>query len=288
MPRPHRPDVRARMKEALQTVATAAGVPETSRTTLLALSELARRAGGDGLNIATPDLAPYELRVFSQNGEDGVIAEILRRTGTATKHFVEFGASTGAENNCALLADVFGWSGLFMEGGDYEAGILARKYRSNPGVTTRQALVFPDNVEELFREAGVPEDFDVLSVDIDGGDYYIWEALESYRPRLVVIEYNSLLDPKKRLVQPRDAGPWDHTAYYGASLGALKALGEQKGYRLVYTELTGNNAFFVRTDLPGAWPAPEDVPERSSNYWLQGVAHPPDEGGRAFSDLDER
>jgi hypothetical protein len=232
------------------------------------------------------DLTAFEGRRRSQNGEDGVIAEILRRIGTTGRWFVDFGASTGAETNCALLADVLGWSGLFIEPGDYEFGLLSSKYRGSRRVRTEQALVGPDNVESLFRAAGVPDEPDVLSIDIDGGDYYVWEAIESFRPRLVVIEYNSALDPQRRLVQPRDAGRWEHTTFYGASLGAMRALGAEKGYRLVHTELSGNNAFFVREELAEPLPAGDDVPWRAPNYTLQSWTHPADPKARTFLDLD--
>lgn len=256
-----------------------------TRLTLLALSEISRRADGD-----TPTkevtLTPYELRVFSQNGEDGVIAEILRRTGTGTRYFVEFGASSGLEANCVLLADVCGWNGLFIERDPAHHARLQRKYRGHAGVSTTRAIVTPDNVEALFTRARVPHEPDVLSIDIDGGDYYVWEAIVAWRPRVVVIEYNSGIEHERRLVQPRDAGEWDETAFFGASIGALRTLGESKGYRLVHTELTGCNAFFVRADLPGEFPDAADVPLRSSNYFLAGLTHFADPRRRPFIDLD--
>src|SRR5688500_2385950 len=173
--------LRARVKQALQYASAAAQSPEPPRGTFLALSELMRREANPApYLVAGAGLTPFELRVFSQNGEDGVIAELLRRAPASHRWFVEFGASTGVENNCALLADVFGWSGLFMEGGSWEFERLERKYRGNHRVVTRQALVTPENVESLLRNAGVPEDFDVLSVDIDGADYYVWQALEAF------------------------------------------------------------------------------------------------------------
>jgi hypothetical protein len=262
-------------------------IPDT-RLTLLALAEIARRTE-DG-NVATSpgavDLSRYELRVFSQNGEDGVIAEILRRIGTTLQYFVEFGTGAGVEANCVLLADAFEWNGLFMDGAPRLAAQLERKYSSHGGVTIRQAIVRPDNVEGLFAQAGVPTEPDVLSIDIDGGDYYVWEAIESYRPRLVVIEYNSSLGPVRRLVQPKDKGAWDRTAFFGASIAALEALGERKDYQLVYTDLTGNNAFFVRQDLAESFAPAASVPRRSSNFFLHGLCHPPDRKRRQFVDLD--
>jgi len=97
--------------------------------------------------------------------------------------------------------------------------------------------VTPENIESVFGEAGVPPEPDLLSIDVDGPDYWIREALEAYRPRVLVIEYNSGLPPGRQLVQPRTyAEPWDGTNYFGASLDALCALGERKGYRLVHTD----------------------------------------------------
>ena len=283
-----------RMRQTLARGRAIAGLPEpgpapdTSRTQLLALSELARRVAGDPPATDAPDLTRYELRVFSQNGEDGVLAEIVRRSGAPGRTFVEFGAADGVQNNCAVLADVLGWSGLLMDGGDEEHAGLARRYAANPRVRTAQAIVTPANVESLFRAQAVPEEPDVVSIDVDGQDYWIWEALEGFRPRIVVIEYNGAIEPGRRLVQPRDTGSWQLTDFYGASIEALTALGERKGYRLVHTDLTGNNAFFVRDDLPGDYLPPADVPRRRSNFWLQGRGHPPDTTGRRYLDLDAR
>ncbi len=276
-------DIRTRVKDALQMVSGAAEVPRTSRTTLLALAELSRRGAHDVPDLGT-DLTPYELRVFSQNGEDGVIAEILRRTGTGPRYFAEFGAEFGVETNSAVLCDVRGWGGLYIEGGGESFARLQRRYAPRADVTTLRSLVTPENVQALFAQGGVPEDLDLLSIDVDGAEYWIWEALTGHRPRLVVVEYNAALDPGRRLVQPRDAGPWDRTDFIGASIGALRSLGEQKGYRLVHCELGGNNAFFVREDLPGPWP--ERVVMRAPNFFLLGGGHLPDPHGRQYVDLD--
>jgi hypothetical protein len=115
----------------------------------------------------------FELRVFSQNGEDGVIAELVRRTGAPGRFFVEFGIGSGGEGNCVFLADVLGWSGLFMEPDPDAHAALTRKFEGHPGVATLHATVTPENVEELFERAGVPAEPDVLSIDVDGNDYWI-------------------------------------------------------------------------------------------------------------------
>ncbi|HEY7077159.1 MAG TPA: hypothetical protein VH418_17400, partial [Solirubrobacteraceae bacterium] len=201
---------------------------DRSRGVYPALGELARRYGGE-----PPDLTAYELRVFSQNGEDGVLAELLRRTGVGGGGFVEFGAGDGGEGNTVFLAAVLGWPGVLIEPDAAAYAALERRHRANPRVRTLHAAVTAENVEELFARAGVPEEPDVLSIDVDGNDYWIWRALERHRPRIVVIEYNGALDPAEPRVAPYrpDAG-WDHSAGYGASLAALEALGAVKGYAL--------------------------------------------------------
>jgi glycosyltransferase involved in cell wall biosynthesis len=267
---------------------------QTDRSVYLAVSELARRhARVTGIPAAEaptpPELTPFELRAFSQNGEDGVLAEILRRVGAPERFFVEFGVESGREGNCVYLADVAGWRGLFMEAGDAYFELLERKYAAQPRIATLCAMVGSENVERLFEQGGVPREPDVVSVDVDGQDYWIWEALQSYRPRVVIVEYNSALDPRRRLVQPDDSSwEWDGTEYYGASVGALQLLGERKGYRLVHTDLSGVNAFFVRSDLTGdAFPDPEAVALRGvPNYYQSGYRHPTAKTGSRYLDLD--
>jgi hypothetical protein len=143
--------------------------------------------------------------------------------------------------------------------------------------------VTPANIDALLRDGGIPEELDVLSIDVDGIDLWIWNAVSAVRARLVVIEYNAHLDPAARLTQPEEpAMAWDGTDYFGASLGALRTVAARRGYRLVHTDLAGVNAFFVRADLAGPFPAEADVPVRAPNYFLRGEGHPPHPGGRVY------
>jgi hypothetical protein len=232
--------------------------------------------------VAELDLTGYEYQVCSQNGEDGVLVEIFRRIGVEDGWFVEFGVETGMEGNCVALADIAGWRGLFMEANPDTYHHLHHKYLWSDRVTTLHAAVTPENVQELFAQAGVPRRPDVLSIDIDGNDYWVWRAIDAYTPRVVVIEYNSGLDPDQRLVQPPDTPGWDGTDFFGASLGALIDLAARKGYRLVHCELAGVNAFFVHTDEAGAFLAPEDVRRRGPNYFLGAFGHPPGDANRRY------
>jgi len=265
----------------------------SDRSLYLALAQLAQRhmliGSRPGEPPAARGLTAYELRVFSQNGEDGLLAEILRRTGAPSRHFVEFGVESGREGNCVYLADVAGWRGLFIEAEEEMYGRLADKYAAAPAVRTLRAEVSTTNIEQLFAQAEVPAEPDVISIDVDGQDYWLWQAIESYRPRILVIEYNSALDPRTRLVHPNEPGHgWGGTDYYGASVGALQSLAAEKGYRLIHTDLSGVNAFFVRSDLDGdAFPPAEEVAIRGTpNYYQRGVRHPPDEAHGRYLDLD--
>ena len=195
------------------------------------------------------DLRAFERKVFSQQGEDGILEEIFRRIGETNRYFVEFGVETGVECNSARLARECGWSGLFMESEEDQFAGLKANYAAFPGVTCVRAIVTSENVQELFAAAGVPAEPDLLSIDIDGNDYWIWKAITDYRPRVVVVEYNPFYPPPTRWVMAEDPTfRWQRTTYFGASLAALSRLGKAKGYELVGTDSHGVNSFFVRAD----------------------------------------
>jgi hypothetical protein len=207
-------------------------------------------------------LERHGLKVYSQNEEDGIISEILRRIGVADRTFWEFGVQDGTENN-TLYRLVDGWRGAWIEGSGADVARIRDRFAAavrDGRLQVREALVDRDNVNALVAELGLPRELDLLSIDIDGNDFHVWEALDAAAPRAVVIEYNPKLPPPTRWVMhydPRHA--WDGTDQYGASLAALAALGERKGYRLVACNITGSNAFFVRADLAGGkFPAATD------------------------------
>lgn len=244
---------------------------QSVRDKLVALDILAtryREGGG-----STRPLRESELKVFSQNGEDGVIQAILERIGEGSCTFVEIGTESGLECNAAFLASVLNWSGVFVESGAEEFALLDDRYRDEHRVTTVHAHVTAENVNDVLAPAA--SEPDVLSIDIDGADYWVWESITDIAPRVVVIEYNAALPRSARLVQPRGLDrPWDGTDRFGASLGALESLGRRKGYALVHTDLAGVNAFFVREQYAHLFPEAEHPARRSPNYQLQGNRHP--------------
>ena len=162
-------------------------------------------------------LERYGYKVYSQNDEDGIIQEIFSRIGTTDKRFIEFGVQNGLESNCHYLL-FKGWTGI----------------------------------NELFTSENFTGDIDLLSIDIDGNDYYVWKAINVIRPRVIVIEYNGKFPPDLDWKQAYNSKHiWDGSDWHGASLKAYELLGRELGYQLVGTNLTGSNAFFVRQDLAG-------------------------------------
>jgi hypothetical protein len=194
----------------------------------------------------------HEYQVFSQNGEDGIIQEIFNRIGISNKYFVEFGVTDGLESNSLFLL-YKQWQGLWLEGSAEDTKKINQTFSDfirDKKITVKNEFITAENIESLFKSANVPVELDLLSIDIDYNTYYVWEAITNYKPRVVVIEYNSNFPPDALFVVRYNAKRmWDGTSYFGASLLALEQLGKTKGYNLVGCNFTGTNAFFIREDL---------------------------------------
>jgi hypothetical protein len=197
-------------------------------------------------------LLRYGFKIYSQNDEDGIIPEIFRRIGVAARTFVEFGVATGSECNTVKLL-IEGWRGLWMEADPLRANSIRRTFDpfcQHEKLVVLEKRVTAENIDALLSEHAAGAEIDLISIDIDYNDYWIWKAITTVRPRVVVIEYNASLRPPLSLTVPYDPqGSWDGSNFYGASLEALVQLGGGKGYRIVGCSLAGVNAFFVRADL---------------------------------------
>jgi len=202
-------------------------------------------------------LRAREMKMYSQNGEDGIILYLLDRIGVSDRRFVNIGGG-GTSNTTFLLVD-FGWSGVEV---DADEDALA-KTRSCDGCADGDVLrrveslnewITVDNVNQVLEAAGITNPIDLFTIDIDGNDYWVWEAMTVVQPRLVVAEYNAFLGPTRSAVVTYDP-EFDRWAkhpsgwYCGASLTAMTRLADRKGYALVGCESNGVNAFFVRRDL---------------------------------------
>ncbi|MDG2306306.1 MAG: hypothetical protein P8R42_16970 [Candidatus Binatia bacterium] len=197
--------------------------------------------------VEAVDFEKHERQVFSQFGEDGVIEKIFEIIEPTEKYAVEFGAHNGvAASNVRNLIVNHGWGSFQIEGSEPLARQLRKNYLDYPKVKTQQAWVWPGNVEILFEEAGVPKDLDLLVIDIDSNDYYVWRALHDFRPKVVMVEINAGFPPPQLMVI--DFHPmnyWDGRDYAGASLQSYHELAKRKGYELVYHMSSGVNALFV-------------------------------------------
>jgi hypothetical protein len=197
-------------------------------------------------------LLRYGFKVYSQADEDGIIQEAFNRIGETDRAFVEVGIGRGIECNTAKLL-VAGWRGLWIESSAESVAAIRRDLA--PFIADRRLVLqhrraTAENVNAVISEAGFVGKIDLLSVDIDGNDYWVWKAIDVIEPRVVVIEYNATLHPPLSLVVPYDpAAQWAGGNYIGASLEALVRLGRKKGYRIVACSFSGVNAFFVRDDL---------------------------------------
>jgi hypothetical protein len=198
-------------------------------------------------------LLVYGAQYWSQNLEDGMIAEIFQRIGMTSKTFLEIGVGNGTENNTTALLSA-GWRGWWIDADSAGCNSIVKQLQKMPEAArrlqVRQAFVSSDNINGLLAELAVPEEIDFFSLDIDLNTYHIWAALKNFRPRVAVVEYNAAFPPGQDWIHPLQSdGAWDYTQAYGASLKAYELLGAQLGYSLVGCDLTGNNAFFVRNDL---------------------------------------
>ena len=227
----------------------------------------------------------WEISIWSQNGEDGILLNLFSRIGATSRRFLEFGCGTGLECNSANLALEFGWSGLLLDANathikkartffDNRLGADARR------VQLRASFVTPENINDLLGEV-TPEgcDLDLLFIDVDSIDYWIWDAVDGFRPRVVVCEYNASFGPKRSVtVTPRDGfDPFTkHPSgfYHGVSLAALRKLATSRGYQLIGCDSAGVNAFFVRRDCADRLPDLDPVDAYVRNAWRPDPADP--------------
>jgi hypothetical protein len=201
-----------------------------------------------------------EFRVFSQFGEDGILQFLISHVEIASEEFVEFGVESYREANTRFLLVHDNWRGLIIDGGKaHEAFLEETGLRWRHSIDAVTAFIDRDNINQLIANAGFEGDIGLLSIDIDGNDYWVLEAIDVVLPRILVAEYNSVFGPSAAVTVPYDPGfvrsekHWSHL-YWGASIAALARSAERKGYALVGGNRAGNNVFFVRRDVLGAIP----------------------------------
>ena len=203
-----------------------------------------------------------EFHVYSQWGEDGIIQHLLRHVRVPNKIFIEFGVENYTESNTRFLLVNDQWSGMVIDGSQTNIDYIKKDsiyWRYN--LKAVQAFITKENINDLIRSNGLSGEIGLLSIDIDGNDYWVWEAIDVVVPSIVVIEYNARFGHERAVTIPyradfRRSPQVGACVYYGSSLAAFSKLGNKRGYALVGCNSAGNNAFFVRRDLK-----PECLPE---------------------------
>ena len=201
------------------------------------------------------DLGETEFRVFSQWGEDGIIEWLIAHVQPDNRRFVEFGTESFGEANCRFLLLNRSWKGLIMDGGEENMASVRREmlyWRQD--LTAAQAFITAENINEHLRVNEFKGDLGLLSIDIDGNDYWVWERISVVNPAIIICEYNAILGDRLAVTTPYDATFTRFNAhhsglFFGASIAALRHLATQRGYEFVGTNTNGVNAFFVRNDL---------------------------------------
>lgn len=267
---------------------TACMADHTASMASLLARETIRRLRSEQLSLHPDRLPGHGFKAYSQNDEDGIIQEIFLRIGTTNRTFVEFGCGEGLENNTLYLL-LLGWSGVWIDGSTKNIESVNRLHRGaldKGALRAEPHMITAENIDDVLPKLCEEKQIDLLSIDIDGNDYWVWSALQSINPRVVVVEYNAMLRPPIDAVQAyRADARWNETNFYGASLAALERLGTSKGYALVGCNLNGVNAFFVRRDclndrfVPPFTAAHHYMPPNFDLFILsKGEAHPPGVG----------
>jgi len=234
------------------------------KTTLSKLQEGIGRIEARQLQVLdSKNISLNEFRVYSQWGEDGIIQFLLRYIEIPQKIFVEFGVQNFTESNTRFLLVNNNWAGLLIEASENDVQYIKQDSEIywQYNLKIANAFITKDNINQIFLENGLQGNIGLLSIDIDGNDYWVWQAINVISPAIVIVEYNFRFGKDKAVTIPYDkdfirSQAHHSMIYYGASLKALYQLGQQKGYVFVGCNSAGNNAFFVRKDLK-----PDCIPE---------------------------
>jgi len=218
------------------------------------LSLLLAHLTGGGHDGDQKSLRRHYGQIYSQNGEDGIIAEIFHRTGgPQNRVFIEIGVGNGLQNNTRFLLEQ-GWRRLWIEGSEAAAQAAAGKFAQfieRGQLQIVHCVTTTENVNKIVEDAGLSPEIDFLSVDIDRYTHLVWEAMTT-KARVHCVEYNGSIPPSLDLWVPYDpAIAWDGTNFFGAGLKTLERIGRLKGVNLVGCDLSGLNAFFVDAALCG-------------------------------------
>lgn len=234
-----------------------------------------------------PGLHDTGFSVFSQFEEDGKLLFIFSVIGMGNKQFIEIGSNDGVNSNCANLFFNFGWYGLFIDCDKWSVSRGRRFYSKHPNPWQYKPKFICDkvtreNVNQLITDSGFRGEIGLLSIDIDGNDYWVWDALSIVEPKVVVIETHNEFGLNDIVVpyDPKSEYSKKHPVYHGASPVAIVKLAGKKGYRLVGANELGFNFIFIKNGI-----ADDIIPEVSVESVL---THPSvKEGYKAFEEIKD-
>ena len=200
------------------------------------------------------NIQDYEFKVFSQCGDDGIIQYLINKIPINNKTFIEFGVENYNESNTRFLLQNNNWSGLIIDGSDENIKYIKKNdlYWMHD-LKAVSAFITKDNINDLIKNADIEGEIGILSVDIDGNDYWVWDAIDCVEPQIVIVEYNSLFGDEAKITVPYDENfrrndKHYSNLYFGASISAINILADKKGYFLVGSNTVGNNLFFVKKE----------------------------------------
>jgi len=201
------------------------------------------------------NIKDYEFKIFSQGGEDGIIQHLTQSIEIKNKTFIEFGVEDFFESNCRFLLMKDDWKGFVIDGSTDNMTRLKKSYFYwKHHLDAIDEFITKDNINDLLARSGFEEDLGILSIDLDGNDYFIFEAISNFKPRIIICECNPVFGKTRKISIPYkpDFNRTDahhSNLYWGASLAAMTYLADKKGYAFVGTNSAGQNAFYVRKDL---------------------------------------
>lgn len=208
-------------------------------------------------NKKSLNIQDYEFGVFSQWGEDGIIQFLIDKIQIKNKVFVEFGVENYQESNTRFLLQNNNWSGLVIDGSKENVDFIkSGELYWRHSLTAVTEFITKDNINKIITENGISGDIGILSVDIDGNDYWVLKNIECVNPVIIIVEYNSLFGKELLITVPYDEN-FDRMKkhfsglYWGASISALTKIAKEKGYSLIGSNSEGVNLFFVRDELVG-------------------------------------
>jgi hypothetical protein len=206
-------------------------------------------------DLHATELGDYEFKIFSQWGEDGILQHLINCLEIKNKTFIEFGVENFYESNCRFLLMKDYWSGFVIDGSEANISSLKKSYFYwQYQLNCIASFITRENVNSLLSLSKFDTEVGILSIDIDGVDFHVLEALSNWRPSILIVEYNDVFGFDRPVSVPYDPEfvrrkkHWSNQ-YWGANLPAFIYLSNQRGYALVGTNKVGSNAFFVRREL---------------------------------------